>query len=483
MVITLSKEKHTTLYVTATFSNKEAHAFNPSLHPCVLRIMVTDEVANNFSFSESSIDNALPTLKNIPLVTNYYEDEDNFGSHELVRNPDGTIKKFNTYPIGMIPESAKQWKETVEDSNGNIRTFLCSEAVLWKRQKDEFEKLQRDKEFSVSMEVGVTKGRFNEDNVLLVDEFYFTAIAILGDGVRPAFKDASILVFEERSDFQEMMRDIKAYMKELNGGGHGMPEHTHTVSLFTGDGDAGAEGADSADNSSSSGGSPDNTDNVDNVDNTDNVVDNGEGEPANDGSQSNENQPNDNTTEGTSEDGNNQDGDNQEGATEGEGEQNEGENDNTNEQEPDKNPLEELQNMLREAEASYGKLYKEKTGEIEAMRQEHENEVKALKQELEDLRQYKQNMEATIMKEKRQKVIGDFPELADNEEFKALITDSNLTPEEIEFRSYAILGRLNRNNRKPAKQQSTSARIPTSPTKSKDDWSNSPYGELLKGRF
>lgn len=209
-----------------TFNKKEStiELKNPSFYPCSVRIMAIDTVANKIRFSEQTTVKALPSLANVPLVALYKEDINDFGDHELYRDEDGHYR-YNTYPIGTIPESANQWVEFVADSEGKEVMYLCSDALLWKRQHKEFSKIIEMEQMSVSMEVQITSGKFSDDKVLEVDDFFFTAVTVLGEDVTPAFHDASIRTFAEQIEFQEMMSELKEYMKQFEGG-NGMPQ-TH----------------------------------------------------------------------------------------------------------------------------------------------------------------------------------------------------------------------------------------------------------------
>ena len=212
---------------SVSFSRQDGNATelsNPSFYPCSVRIMAIDTVANKIKFNEQTIVKALPSLANVPLVTLYKEELDDFGDHELYKDENGQYR-CNTYPIGTIPESANQWVERVTNEEGKEVMYLCSDALLWKRQHKEFSKLIEMEEMSVSMEVQITKGKFSIDKVLEVDDFFFTAITVLGENSTPAFHDATIRTFTEQVEYQEMMSELKEYMKQFEGG-NGMPQ-TH----------------------------------------------------------------------------------------------------------------------------------------------------------------------------------------------------------------------------------------------------------------
>ena len=201
------KEKTVSIKTLATFSDIEP-SVNPSFHKAKTRIMAIDTIANKCNFSKESVINGLPTLKNVPIVT-YFNESGNLGDHEMSRDKDGK-PIFKTYGIGVIPESAEQWIEEV-DENGETKQYLCSDVLLWKRQKREYEFIQKHKELSVSMEVQITNSCFDENKILNIDEFYFTAVTVLGIGVNPAFDNASLTFSKQDDQIQEMMCDLKNF--------------------------------------------------------------------------------------------------------------------------------------------------------------------------------------------------------------------------------------------------------------------------------
>lgn len=429
----------TTINSEAVFSLSQNEVVNPSIHMGSARIFAIDTVANNVKFSQESTINALPTLKNIPIVALYKDDENNFGDHEVVSDIDGI--RYGTYPIGMIPESAEQWIEEVHTQDG-VKQYLCSDILLWKRQKKEFQLIKSQGTFSVSMEVGMVDYEFSSDRVCNVNSFYFTAIAVLGNGVQPAFKDACIN-FTKVGVFQDMMLDIKEYMQQFEGGNSmGATQGTEPT---TKDFENGQDDTQQVDNQQ-----------VDNQtdEGTSQVADNG-AEPSNEG----EVQPTNDA-------------------------------DNT-----------DYKSLLEKAEAEYGRTIANLTKERDelntqlssyeedkkAMAEAHRAELEAIKQELDALKQYKHEIESEQRRNAREAIVNqmahDFPELSESEDYKKLLENDELSAEDLENKAYAIIGKLEREKRGSKRKPQTAQpnRIPlTSPTTSnKDKKANSPYGGLL----
>lgn len=196
----------------ATFSDIKP-TLNPSFHQAKTRIMAIESIANRCNFSEDSVISGLPTLKNVPIVTQYNDETGNLKGHEFDASGNAL-----TYAIGTIPESAEQWIEEVEE-NGETKRYLCSDVLLWKRQKKEFEFIRNHKELSVSMEVMITDSEYDDNKILNIDSFYFTAVTVLGIGVTPAFGEANITFQKQEEQIEQMMFELKNF----ENGGNTMP--------------------------------------------------------------------------------------------------------------------------------------------------------------------------------------------------------------------------------------------------------------------
>ena len=399
-----------------TLEENDGDIVNPSFHMGSARIFAIDSVANNVKFSQESTMNALPTLKNIPIVALYKDDEQNFGDHEIIRDVDGI--RYGTYPIGMIPESAEQWIEEVQTEEGT-KQYLCSDILLWKRQKKEFQLIKSQGTFSVSMEVGMVDYEFNANKVCNVNEFYFTAIAVLGNGVKPAFKEAC-LNFHKIGVFQDMMLDLREYMQQFEGG-NSMGANQIADEPIT-DFEEGQEAQ------------------QEQVDE----------EPKQEEHQEVKDEPNYKDL-----------------LEKAEADYGRTIADLTKERD-------ELNAQLTAYEEDKKALEEAHKAELDAMKEELDA-LKKYKKEIEDA-QRKEARERIV-----NQMATDFPELSESEDYKKLLENEDLNAEDLENKAYAIVGKLERekrgNKRKPQVPQSN--RVPITTPTNKDRKANSPYGGLL----
>ena len=388
-------DKKITVNAFVTFSDIEPN-LNPSFHQAKTRIMAIESVANRCNFSVESVEKGLPTLKNVPIVTQYNTETGNFKGHEF--DVDGSAM---TYGIGVIPESAEQWIEEVEE-NGETKHYLCSDVLLWKRQKKEFEFIQNHKDLSVSMEVMITDATFDDD-VYNINSFYFTAVTVLGIGVTPAFNSANI-TFSQMNNVEQMMFELNNFESEENT----MPKASKQF----------------------------------------------EDEQAVEPQEAAEPQQ-----------------------TQAEVEQ---------PKEEPKEPEIDYKKLLEEEQVESGRTIRALTEERDVLTQQlsdlkksQSKEMEEIMKELEDLRSYKSNIEKEQRKVAIEGVLDNFKDLQEVDEFKELMKGiDNLTPQQLEDKCYAIVGKQARAKR--AKQPVVAPKVNiTSSTKEKPSTKDDRYGGLL----
>ena len=387
-------DKKITVNAFVTFSDIEPN-LNPSFHQAKTRIMAIESVANKCNFSVESVEKGLPTLKNVPIVTQYNTETGNFKGHEF--DVDGSAM---TYGIGVIPESAEQWIEEVEE-NGVTKHYLCSDVLLWKRQKKEFEFIQNHKDLSVSMEVMITDATFDDD-VYNINSFYFTAVTVLGIGVTPAFNSANI-TFSQMNNVEQMMFELNNFESEENT----MPKASKQFE-------------------------------------DEQAVEPQETEPQQ--TQAEVEQP----------------------------------------KEEPKEPEIDYKKLLEEEQVESGRTIRALTEERDVLTQQlsdlkksQSKEMEEIMKELEDLRSYKSNIEKEQRKVAIEGVLDNFKDLQEVDEFKELMKGiDNLTPQQLEDKCYAIVGKQARAKR--AKQPVVAPKVNiTSSTKEKPSTKDDRYGGLL----
>lgn len=201
-------------------------SLSPLFSKARVTVMYHGENPNRSSFSKWDVEKAVPSLKNIPIVGYFSEEDENFGGHErsLVVEDDKIVVKTKTVPIGVVPESAVFSWENIVDKDGIRREYLVIDnALIWNRDEKLVSALSTD-DFGQSMEITVNE-YYTLDGVDYITDFYFTALCVLGidkNGagyVRPAFDDAKVQTYSKddslTESMQNMFKDLKFALNEI----------------------------------------------------------------------------------------------------------------------------------------------------------------------------------------------------------------------------------------------------------------------------
>lgn len=174
---------------------------------------------NNSVFEKSVVDKAIPTLQYIPIMGFVELNDDNekdFSDHRYIitKDENGVRRKYMGTPYGVIKSSennnAHYEERLCED--GETRTFLVTEGVIWNVLEDGAEIFHRDLIKGQSMELYEKSidGYEDENGIFYFTEFSFRAACVLGDDVTPAMTGSTIEVQFTLNDF------VKNIQSELN---------------------------------------------------------------------------------------------------------------------------------------------------------------------------------------------------------------------------------------------------------------------------
>lgn len=203
-------------YLTYASSLTDLCAVNSSFDSGTLRIAYTGDNQNHTSISKDVFSRGMPSIYGCPIVCNYIRETDSIGGHdiEVVRDDDGIRIVNITQPVGFIPQDANVWFEDVEEEDGSVHEYFCTEAILWKRQ-EAYKKIKRDGITSQSMEVTVKDGEM-VDGVYHIYDLEFTAFCLLGD-VKPCFESAALEFARQdfSAQFSEMMQEFKGEINSM----------------------------------------------------------------------------------------------------------------------------------------------------------------------------------------------------------------------------------------------------------------------------
>lgn len=182
----------------------------------------TGENLNATAFSRESLLKLSETLPYTPIVGYVKKDEngEDFLGHEreITIDRDGMTIEYLGVPYGFVPETPN---EKIELREG--KEWLTTEGYLWTKfdkTLNIFDNANGRK--SQSMEIEALDGYTDENGVYNIEDSVFSALCILGEGVRPAMQGSTIEFFEAdslRSEIANMFKEFTEESKDIEEGG------------------------------------------------------------------------------------------------------------------------------------------------------------------------------------------------------------------------------------------------------------------------
>lgn len=193
------------------------------------RVMALGKNRNGSYFSKEAVNEAIPTIKNIPIIGFIYEDENGVHmkghEHDVVRENGELVYKSKCVPYGVVPADSNFTYEDVTEEDGSIATYLCCDAIIWEGRFPEVVDAMNNSEakFGQSMEIAVKKAKkYSEDKRYIdVQKFSVSALCLLGKddenveyNVEPCFPSCALLSYAEDNQFIELMDEFKSALKD-----------------------------------------------------------------------------------------------------------------------------------------------------------------------------------------------------------------------------------------------------------------------------
>lgn len=184
-------------------------------------LMHLGENFNGSIFEKDVVDSAISTLEYIPIVA-FIEDnkigEKDCSNHRYIITKDekGVRRKYmgNAYGVIMSSEDNNAHYEERLCDDGETRTFLVVDGLIWNMFEDSSEIVNRDLVKNQSMELwddgASIEGYEDENGLFHFTKFSFRAACILGDDYEPAMINSTVEVQFTMSDF------VKNIQSELN---------------------------------------------------------------------------------------------------------------------------------------------------------------------------------------------------------------------------------------------------------------------------
>lgn len=196
-------------------------------------IMHEGENGNKSFIGGEAIDDAEPTLKNVPILAFIKRDEDgeavDFDQHnvitKIVQGEDGNELKeyFLEKPIGVIPETNEYEIEEIDGVN-----HVTCIGYIWKTYSNEgYDLISEAGEKGVSMEISVEEGKKDKKTGLYhINKYSYLGVTVLGDSVTPAMGDTCKL-----TTFSSNEENLKFALEELTKEVEKLKQEVQTMSV------------------------------------------------------------------------------------------------------------------------------------------------------------------------------------------------------------------------------------------------------------
>ena len=212
--------------ITITFKAKikPIKPINNQFTLCKCYVMAIGKNNNHTIISKETVNDALPTLFNIPVVGHLYMDEDGeirLGGHDVIlkQGADGKYKlKPITVPYGTVPQQDNVHYEEVEEDDGTKNVYLVADIILWTGRYPELLDAiyNEDIYFAHSMEIKPSDKKKTSEG-LEIKKFQFSALCLLGKSdepsknVLPCFKSARVepYKFSDEGNWLELFTEFK----------------------------------------------------------------------------------------------------------------------------------------------------------------------------------------------------------------------------------------------------------------------------------
>lgn len=204
-------------------------------------LMHLGENLNGSYFNKESVELAIPTLANTPILA-YIEENSNddvdFSDHRmvLVKESNEFKIKYLGQAIGVIPEDNNAQFEMRLCDDGVEREFLTCEGLVWTKWDDPIDIFDRDVFKAQSMELHDDFTGEWKDELFHFDTFKFFGACALGNDVLPAMHSATIETQFSNDDLANKVQLKMEQFKQLfsnKGGNNQMDEKLELLAKYS----------------------------------------------------------------------------------------------------------------------------------------------------------------------------------------------------------------------------------------------------------
>lgn len=209
---------HISIPIENTAQFIEATQLSPLVSKCEIKVLyVSDQPNRNGSIITREVAEDIGSkLPGSPIVGYYNAETKDFEGHNRDLKFDNKDQTFyfvdTTKPYGFVPTDAKVWFQDFQDEGGIIRTYLCTEGVIWTEAYPEAQHiLDNGNNQSMEFQKSSLEGHWAEQEnsaqrFFIINEAIIEKLCILGEEYEPCFEGAQIKSQFSLADEIEQLR-------------------------------------------------------------------------------------------------------------------------------------------------------------------------------------------------------------------------------------------------------------------------------------
>lgn len=205
---------------------------HPDFTKVTIWVATYGENANKSNITKSAFEGAIASLFNIPILGEWSESIEDFKGHggKLEISDDGIKFIETTKAYGVIPENCNpRW----EFDESGVEYLIC-DGVLWTGRYPEAKKVMENLN-NQSMEINVLDYEEDENEVMVINNFNFTGLCILGSETAPCFPSAKVVYSLNKDDYKKEFAMLLEEVKNINfsKGGNQVDERKELIEKYS----------------------------------------------------------------------------------------------------------------------------------------------------------------------------------------------------------------------------------------------------------
>ena len=207
--------KKTNKQLEVKFESLEPSKKYVGMDRCKILVGYADDNRNRTNIKKEVWDDAnANSIKNIPIVGIYSQEDGRFKGHMDIDFDDDGLVITNPVPYGVVPESASIYWETIEEEDGSMRDYVVVDgALLWTKRYPEVKEAFENGTVGQSMEILVNDYEVDERGFTIIKEMEYSSLCLLGLS-EPCFESAKATMFtldkdKFKQEFNLLLNEIK----------------------------------------------------------------------------------------------------------------------------------------------------------------------------------------------------------------------------------------------------------------------------------